>query len=372
MEAFHCLQDQHKHCGEAYADDEDIPMPSIDELEGILQWPQRPLDAVTTAIAPTINARVTSATPVATSTKKKRSNGESGGKAKSTKDDKKAKKGGDGKKYPYMIRPHGRRGLSFVAPETDLEYDKYIVDGVFQTSQCPVVDLSLMYSPSDTPGNSWYKENSLLRTRGAIHWMNKVRPLQLKEAVQTKPAISIKAKAVRGGGKGKENSLSQTKMRSSFSSVDNDVSVDLADGHVDVERSENRSSLSSAHTVSAGCTKFFAGEGVIHSRSVDMSSPLLLMYTVDAELRKKVLRAQLTRIDSELDKLIQAAVRRQQGGFQEEADLDGSSGVESEDDMDVEQSPESATQEGSSFKSEYTDTRSVQRRVAGSDPLAFI
>ena len=62
--------------------------------------------------------------------------------------------------------------------------------------------------------------------------------------------------------------------------------------------------------LSSGCTSFAAGEGVVHSRYVDYSSPLFHLESRKRESRKAVLRAQLASLQREMARLQAASGRR--------------------------------------------------------------
>eukprot|EP01038_Epipyxis_sp_PR26KG_P007828 gene7828-10633_t len=191
-------------------------------------------------------------------------------------------------------------GVSFVPIDSDLDFDSMIEKNVFLVSRCPypLLDVPILHRGS-------MKQRALFRMKGISYWMEKIKPLGYGryDFKNSKPQIIVKEAKKKIGRLANESPAMFDSIQQQITSKD--LANDLSPTQMILPHTSNNPPSNNGYQLNAigGCTRYFTGEGLVHTRTVNIHAPLFFLEDKRCEIRKELLRKELERINDTMQQL---------------------------------------------------------------------
>ena len=220
--------------------------------------------------------------------------------------------------------------LPAVVPYAELTRDR-----ILRITECPRVTIvpdrdaqRLISEAADKPmgaefcrSDSKHREDALVRCRLLAYYMEEIKPLRLhyklpsKQPVVVQPrpppttSVTVVSNSRPIETKEKvENSL--TKRKYVFKNASSGSGVVVGNGSVGLGALGPASNF---FVLDSECSCYVIGEGPVHTRVVDLNSPLFCLEHSRREERKRLLRAELSELAVALEQLTEKADSREKG-----------------------------------------------------------
>lgn len=188
------------------------------------------------------------------------------------------------------------------------QFEKAILGNKFIVSKCP---LAVPIDFTDLPNNAIIagfhsrnginvRRNAIMRTRGYVHWLNKTKPIQYLSS--TGEGTEDDGKGGSSSGKGRSSSShahSWTFYQRPIAKLSRQA-LDKIPVHEFFDKTYGT-------LIETGCTRYFAGKGLIYSRVVDFNHPIFFREDKDPKIRIQKLQQELQDINKLTEKYLKLA-----------------------------------------------------------------